>query len=212
MEQSHLRRMALGVALLIVTIAASASVPQTVSKAQKSAGHRKGALVNAKQGGDRGSIKVHGHWVIEVHNPDGTFVSHTEFENSFQGGLSNFLSRQAPIPGLWRIRLEGSPAPGPCFGDCFIIEPNAPPAEFGSRNLTVATVNGSFVLSGTATILAQQSSINAVATYSQNCSYGDDPAKGLCSGYGPFTKSVLTAPVNVTVGQVVKVTVTISFS
>jgi hypothetical protein len=27
-------------------------------------------------------IKVHGHWTIEVKNPDGKLVSHTEFENS----------------------------------------------------------------------------------------------------------------------------------
>lgn len=32
--------------------------------------------------GDHEGIKVHGHWTIEVRNPDGKLVSHTEFENS----------------------------------------------------------------------------------------------------------------------------------
>jgi hypothetical protein len=37
--------------------------------------------------GDEG-IKVHGHWTIDIKNPDGTLAQHHEFENSFQPGGS----------------------------------------------------------------------------------------------------------------------------
>ena len=39
------------------------------------------------EGGKEG-IKVHGHWTIDVKNPDGTLAQHHEFENSFQPGGS----------------------------------------------------------------------------------------------------------------------------
>src|SRR2546423_15522419 len=32
--------------------------------------------------GQQEGIKVHGHWTIEVRNPDGTLVTHREFENA----------------------------------------------------------------------------------------------------------------------------------
>jgi hypothetical protein len=32
--------------------------------------------------GQSDGIKVHGHWTIEVRNPDGTLAKHSEFENS----------------------------------------------------------------------------------------------------------------------------------
>ncbi len=36
-------------------------------------------------GGMHEGLKVHGHWVIEVRNPDGSLVRHVEFENSLAG-------------------------------------------------------------------------------------------------------------------------------
>ena len=101
--------------------------------------------------GQREGITVHGHWAIEVRNPDGKLVSHTEFENALSPGfpfpilegltaqvpggaafLSALMSGQAVItPGNWAILLEGSslalPSPGaPCvtaqtYGTCFIF-------------------------------------------------------------------------------------------
>lgn len=43
-------------------------------------------------GGTHESIKVHGHWMIEVRNPDGKLVSHTEFENSLQSTGADILT------------------------------------------------------------------------------------------------------------------------
>lgn len=76
-------------------------------------------------------IQVHGHWTIEVRNPDGSLVRHVEFENSidpgfiyFQGGvtfnvpggaayLNALMSGQAgPPAGSWTMILTGDPGLG----------------------------------------------------------------------------------------------------
>src|SRR5262245_35623432 len=46
-------------------------------------------------------IKVHGHWTIDVRNPDGSLASHNEFENAFMGHqpLSGILARRLQITG-----------------------------------------------------------------------------------------------------------------
>jgi hypothetical protein len=109
---------------------------------------------SAKKSTPRGQhegITVHGHWIIEVRNPDGKLASHTEFENALSPGfpfpiisgltaqvssgaafLSALMAGQAVItPGNWAILLEGTflplPSPGaPCvtaqtYGSCFIF-------------------------------------------------------------------------------------------
>src|SRR5713226_6208411 len=40
------------------------------------------ASAASESGGQKEGIKVHGHWTIDVRNPDGTLVTHREFENS----------------------------------------------------------------------------------------------------------------------------------
>jgi hypothetical protein len=63
-----------------------------------------------------GSVKVHGHWAIEVHDPDGTLVEHREFENALQGAgpkiLASIIARKYR-PGYWYVALSG-PQGGPC--------------------------------------------------------------------------------------------------
>jgi hypothetical protein len=52
--------------------------------------------------GQHEAIKVHGHWSIEVHNPDGSLVRHVEFENSLDPGFTvPGQNGQAPtaVPG-----------------------------------------------------------------------------------------------------------------
>lgn len=57
-------------------------------------------------------VEVHGHWVIEVKNPDGRRVSHTEFENSYEGNtdLIDLLARQF-VFGEWGVILGGPSTP-----------------------------------------------------------------------------------------------------
>ena len=40
------------------------------------------AQTPAPSGGPAEGIKVHGHWTIEVRDPDGTLVTHREFEKA----------------------------------------------------------------------------------------------------------------------------------
>jgi hypothetical protein len=37
------------------------------------------------------SLKMHGHWIIDIKNPDGTLAHHHEFENSIQYDGQNYL-------------------------------------------------------------------------------------------------------------------------
>jgi hypothetical protein len=63
-------------------------------------------------------IKVHGHWAIDVRNPDGTLASHNEFENAFSGAraLSGVLVRAIQITG-WTVQLA-SVVNGTFTGPC----------------------------------------------------------------------------------------------
>jgi hypothetical protein len=69
-------------------------------------------------------IKVHGHWVIDVKNPDGTLAAHREFENSLTGAgqgqllLGGLLSGYY-VAGDYAIEL-GSNICAPA-GKCAII-------------------------------------------------------------------------------------------
>src|SRR5208282_2529634 len=68
--------------------------------------------------GQHEGIAVHGHWTIEVKNPDGTVEKHVEFENSicptqsnthftFTGGALalSLLATGNAVPGAWMIVL-----------------------------------------------------------------------------------------------------------
>ena len=76
--------------------------------------------------GTQEGIKVHGHWTIEVKNPDGKLVTHREFENSlvYNGGallLPALLSGTA-VSGPWQITLADTVAGRNVV---FIVEPNS---------------------------------------------------------------------------------------
>jgi len=81
---------------------------------------QRAAQVSAKPesgGGMHEGIKVHGHWTIEVRNPNGKLLSHTEFENSlYSPGTTGypyaFLVRGYSV-GEWGILL-GSSSSSPC--------------------------------------------------------------------------------------------------
>lgn len=80
--------------------------------------------------GNHEGITVHGHWIIEVRNPDGKLVSHTEFENSLapsQGALLlGWLLFGSEVPGGYLVQM-GTPTGGPCTvlagysGSCLLI-------------------------------------------------------------------------------------------
>jgi hypothetical protein len=194
---------------------------------------------NTHAGGQHEGIKVHGHWTIEVRNPDGSVVTHREFENSLQssGGtsLASILAGTAS-PGMWEIRLNGNPsAPSPC-----------PPAPTGFRflpandtscvilssvfalsassassnvfpNLTVnSSGTGQLVLNGNA-IASRDGGVAIVSSYLGSCFPSMPPSTcGQTLQLMPpqFTAVTLSPAqvVQVTAGQTIAVTVNISFS
>jgi hypothetical protein len=62
-------------------------------------------------------ITVHGHWTIDVRNPDGALASHHEFENALEPtgatALSALLARNGTLPS-WQLDLIGASG-GPCI-------------------------------------------------------------------------------------------------
>ena len=85
-------------------------------------------------GGHHEGVTVHGHWTIDVKNPDGKLVTHTEFENALvvPGGAQNLtqLLLGEQVPGGYEIALESGTATGngPCAplpsatgGQCFLL-------------------------------------------------------------------------------------------
>lgn len=93
---------------------------------------QKPAPAPSRANGLNTGITVHGHWVIEVKNPDGSLVRHVEFENSLVPGggnganfLSSILSRSITL-GSWRVVLENEN-----FQSYIIVnEPNSGASSF----------------------------------------------------------------------------------
>ena len=172
------------------------------------------------------SIAVHGHWTIEVRNPDGTLVECRNFENALTSTgpwrLADILSRQKSVGG-WKIGAgaqDDSESPfmePPASGrDCDVREPaysSTQPWVF--NNLTVSAPSSGdnahkVVLSGTA-IAQRDGKINKVSTglWVLDSSL---PPSGTYSGGGyTFTLSNV-ADVNVSAGQSITFTVVIGFS
>ena len=110
-------------------------------------------------------IKVHGHWTIDVRDPDGRLASHTDFENNLclsqSGGSGDFalagLLTGNIVAGGWLVGL-GSPAlPPPTQAN--------PPVPCGSILLGSAVQSPAFVLSES----------NAYASTSGSCSSSASP-------------------------------------
>jgi hypothetical protein len=159
------------------------------------------------------AVKVHGHWTIDVKQADGTVVSHHEFENALVGSgataLLIFLARGASV-NQWEV-LAGPCAP---YANCLMVEASSPtpPGPATARNVTVAALPEGqptrLELQGSITV-QQQTTITSVGTQINLCM----PRADNCLGTSvPFTARTLPAPIPVQQGQVLQVTVRISFS
>ncbi len=182
---------------------------------------------NAPQEG----IKVHGHWTIEVRNPDGTLAEHREFENalySWSGNnfLTSVLGRVVSVGG-WEVCLAASNATDNAFADSgsnpaagYIEESSyAGSAPNYFKNLTVSLTAGTgslyqfwyLTLSGTATA-QRNGKIGVVYTSNTYLGPTSPPASSYSGNKLTITQSVLSDVVNVSAGQQIAVTVVISFS
>jgi hypothetical protein len=182
------------------------------------------SLLHAQTGGPQEGIKVHGHWVIEVRNPDGSLATRREFQNALnpvgRRNLAGLLAR-ASSAGRWSIAVIGATplCPESPSGVCFITESDSV-ANFSagvgvSTNLSV-TLGGSdsneVVLSGSVTAL-QAGGISIVKTDQGVCP-GTSAAQACTNGNsaGDFSRSLLNSLLPVQQGQIIQVTVRFSFS
>lgn len=169
--------------------------------------------------GPQEGIKVHGHWVIDVRNPDGTLASHTEFENALKPGgaglLATLLSREASAVRGWTVVIgPGNGAFGlenQFDGSARIFEAalgdHYGPANSTNRfgTLVVGRVLNAVILKGTATAVAN-GEINRVAT---------ELGLGYANGNGlndDFSGTSLPTAVALSAGQIIQVSVELSFS
>lgn len=184
-----------------------------------------GAHGRPQADGSHQGIKIHGHWSIEIRNPDGKLVTHREFENAYvsqlPGGAPNavlaaVLAGSATLQG-WIVALDGSPEP--CFDTIFMTPRRClidPPGFTGgdSPNLSVSQNGGKLVFSGSVTAAAA-SSISQVQTQFYQCPVNSNG--GCVPVQTPFTSATLAPntpnpPISVLAGQTVQVTVIISFT
>lgn len=165
-------RVGMGLALVIILLLAGCAAPAKLSPAPVAAPSHEtvSSPASAPGGAPQEGIKVHGHWMIEVKNPDGTLVERREFENALMENgaiaLGKILARQGSVGG-WAIDLNtgGQPMPGNQSpfdgfwpGDGYIVESssNSTAANY-YKTLTVTQPTsgndtGKLVLSGTATV------------------------------------------------------------
>jgi hypothetical protein len=195
----------------------------------------------AKPGNE--GIKVHGRWVIDVKNPDGTLAQHRVFENSLQNSGGSVLVGLVGgywVPGDFGILLFPGTGPGICAATygCAIVQSST--TFLGSYVCSSAqytcvvglskTVNviipDSLVLSGqltapqtgtiggVATELGVCGDVNALSEDSTNtpssCTTLSPTGPGAVGAFS-FT-STFPAPISVSAGQIVQVSVTITFS
>ncbi len=175
--------------------------------------------------GQSEGIKVHGHWIIEVRDPDGKLANRREFENSLLGTgaalLTSLLGRTV-TQGSWEIILVTS-----SNASMHITEPNSTLAAICnyaacSNNLSVvpgtAQSPGVLTFAGFVAVPAGQTSVIQVQTNSLACVPSVLPANcvnaaingGNWTDYG-LTQFQLSPAINITPGQVVQAAVTISF-
>jgi hypothetical protein len=178
------------------------------------------AATGSAPGAPQEGIKVHGHWTIEVKNPDGTLAEQREFENALTSDgpifLANILGRNRSVGG-WVITLFSPGLYNSAWGDqvyARIAESGYPfnnPSDF--PNLTLDLQSTKLVLSGTATALST-GTINQVRTLVYVLGPTNPPSSFYTTGPGAynFTATDVTPPLALTTGQSVTVTVNISFS
>lgn len=91
-----------------------------------------------KAGREGEGIHVHGHWVIEVRNPDGTLAQRREFENALAdgGNLLESLLLGTETPGAWTIILRDTSYPYYTF---ILDEPNATAQAASDQSICTAS-------------------------------------------------------------------------
>jgi hypothetical protein len=193
---------------------------------------------------------MHGRWVIDIKNPDGTLVEHRDFENALeqdgQGLLIGLMSGYL-IPGDYMIVMGAQSGNAPCtatYQFCGIARSLSTYPGLGycsvyycatgltyTYNLGTGGLNSgpfSMVLAGSITanqtgtigtvysLISTCANIGYSTTANPSTLETSSPASCVTQTspepwYGPLSLASIT-PVAVTAGQIIQVTVTITFS
>ena len=184
--------------------AATQATPSQVTQATPTQGVRSAEQAREPAGGGDEGIQVHGHWTIDVLDPDGTLVRHVEFDNALLPEASDNLVQllDGGTPLRWALFLSGpDAAPIPCDGQ---------PSCFGTSLPTEVRVGPGpdlFVILASFR-MDVDSTIAVVGTFmTMTLPTGEETPPE------PFTeKADNTLNVDVQAGQLVDVSVEISFS
>jgi hypothetical protein len=181
-------------------------------------------------GGPGEGIKVHGHWTIEVHQPDGTLVSRREFENALapdvlgSGGGSRLLTRVLArdlTVGRWSVGILtredcgiGRVGRDPSTSSFACMVSELGPFQVGYGELTSVSVPTSGPDAGKLVLLGNVETggdvtVFAVTTLPETCS---PTVPGGC-GPADFTRHEPGGTLaSAAAGQIITVKVVISFS
>ena len=149
-------------------------------------------------------IKVHGDWVIDVRESNGTLVSHHEFKNALTTEGKQLLAALlagAPSERRWTVSMVGEFIREiSCFGfmSCTLSQ--------DANSLTIAAEGDHFVLTGQAT-MDSTGKIWMVGTSVTPCQQ-----VVACPPYSFTSKNFDPTRIAVTAGQIVQVKIVISFS
>jgi hypothetical protein len=249
---------ALAVACLSAAIAVQAQVPKSktvvtpphAEDAERSSAEQPEPNDRAHQG-----VKVHGHWAIDVKNPDGAVARHVEFENSLVvGGGGDTLLAFALTGYLsaadWALSLNNanSSETALCGQVCYgVTSSNSLMGQFfcsgshssrcttgtsvipnigGFFKMAYITITGNITPTSSGNITSVQTLMGGCANQTLSLAYTtatlspqacqNSNLGTLTSGNvffdGPFTSTSSFTPIPVVAGQIVSITVTISFS
>jgi len=220
---------------------------------------RSGAEQPEPNDGAHQGVKVHGHWAIEVKNPDGSIAKHVEFENSLvKDGFGDLLLAFALTGRMaateWALQLNASGtepvlcsatnsvyctgvlSPSSLLGQEFCAGTSAPTCTTGTMAIPSSKSNSfgilitgtikplmagnitsvQTVLAGcTDSLLEAGFSIPGQTSFSpQTCATANIHTLNLSSQFifNTFTSTSSFAPIPVVAGQIVAITVTITFS
>jgi len=216
----------------LARVQSSGVAPTTEQVAQNSP-----AKPSAPKGQSEG-IKVHGHWTIEVRNPDGKVVTHREFENAIAPNgalpLTGVLSGEYTTGGF-EVEIGGSLELCSGLPSCYLVDSrnswacSEEHSPCGALTYTPNTISGGFTVGYTLTGSIQPtagSSVNYIS-FVQSGIFVCTPVGGIspttpqaCVTTGPTSggwdleqlTSTSISPIQFTSGQSLSVTVVISFS
>jgi hypothetical protein len=175
------------------------------------------------KGGPSDGIKVHGHWTLEITNPDGTPAGRYEFENA----LANHLGAGKALAELLAgVAAGGHFSIGLYTTDLNACNPNNAPCSIteladstrlgNSRDLvksvpTTGPNAGKLVLAGSIRI-PTNTTIASVQTNLATCAGSVAPSSCVSNFAVGFTQKDLSPALTIQPNQLVDVTVVISFS